>query len=151
MCIVTFSPVEKVRILEKGESDKNRFVTYFGEVYIKTQEVSFLKAVLVGLAPSFLSYWFFIYLLDIFIHNQVHIVTLFFLIFIMISLIFSANPSQTDLELIPEAFDNDEINNIKDYVRIVNKYLLEKDDNIKKIIIGTISLCLSYLLHYKFR
>jgi len=39
-----------------------------------------------------------------------------------------------------ENFSKDEFNNIKDYVRIVNKYLLEKDNNIKKIIIGTIRL-----------
>ena len=119
MYTVTFTPIEKIKLFEKKESEKNRKVRYFGEVYPRKGEISFLQSILVSLAPSYISFWLFIYLLNVLIRTQVNVLTFIFIFFLMILLVLSAVPSFSDLEIIPEAFRNDIHNSLYQILMIV--------------------------------
>ena len=107
MCLITNTPVEKVNLLEKiksGEGSGNKKYEFYGSVSInREKETSFLQVVLVAVAPLFFSFWIFFLLLHQVIHPANEII-FFVCLFIVLSIMFSAAPSSTDLACIPRAF-----------------------------------------------
>jgi len=107
MCLITNTPVESVKLLEKIKTEEGpgyKEYEFNGSVTIKKDKgMSFLQAILVGVAPLFFSFWLFVLLLDNVIHPT-NDLTFFTCLFIIISIIFSAAPSSEDLKCIPEAF-----------------------------------------------
>ncbi len=106
MCLITNTPVESVKLLEKIKTEGPDYKTYEfnGRVSIKKDRgMSFLQAVLVGFAPLFFSFWLFFFLLDKVIHPANEII-FFTSLFIVLSIMFSAAPSSEDLKCIPKAF-----------------------------------------------
>jgi len=107
MCIITHAPIEKVSLIKRFRSEETGKVSYYGEVKVYENTVSFLQAFLISFAPMYLSFWVFFLLLNFLINNHVNALVLFLCIFTMISLVLSAAPSSTDLKIIPKAFLND--------------------------------------------
>ena len=106
MCLITNTPVESVKLLEKIKNEGPGYKTYEfnGRVTIKKDKgMSFLQAVLVGVAPLFFSFWLFFLLLDKVIH-PINEIIFFTSLFIVLSIMFSAAPSSEDLKCIPRAF-----------------------------------------------
>ncbi|MFX1592331.1 MAG: hypothetical protein ACFFCL_06520 [Promethearchaeota archaeon] len=107
MCVITHTPIENVKLLKKVKNEKSDEVGYMGIVNVRKHNISFLQGFLISFAPLYLSFWFFFYLLDFLIGNQVTPLIFFICIFTMISLVLSAAPSFVDLGIILEAFRND--------------------------------------------
>jgi len=107
MCIVTRSPIEKVTLIKKLDFKEEQRLGYYGEVKIQAHRISFLQAVLIGLAPLYLSFWLFFFLLEILVYSQVEPIIFFVFILIMISISLSAAPSFADFLIIPKTFLND--------------------------------------------
>ena len=104
MCIITRSPIEKVTLIKKLDFKEEQRLGYYGEVEVQAHRISFLQAVLIGLAPLYLSFWLFFFLLEILLYSQVEPVVLLVCIFIMISISLSAAPSFADFLIIPKTF-----------------------------------------------
>ncbi|KKN48454.1 hypothetical protein LCGC14_0652710 [marine sediment metagenome] len=64
MCIITRSPIEKVTLIKKLDFDEENRFGYYGEVQTLANRISFLKAGLIGLAPLYISFWIFFFLLE---------------------------------------------------------------------------------------
>ena len=107
MCIITHAPVKKVSLIKRFRSEETRTTSYFGEVVVYENNISFLQSFLISFAPLYLSFWIFFYLLNFLINNQVSALVFFLSIFTMISLVLSAAPSSADLGIIPRTFQND--------------------------------------------
>ena len=106
MCLITNTPVESVKLLEKIKTEGPGYKNYEfnGRLTIKKDRgMSFLQAVLVGVAPLFFSFWLFFFLLDKVIH-PINEIIFFTCLFIVLSIMFSAAPSSEDLKCIPRAF-----------------------------------------------
>ena len=107
MCLITNTPVEKVNLLEKIKKEERqgyRRYEFNGSVLIKSNNnISLLQAVLVSFAPLVFSFWIFFLILDQVIHPTNEII-FFVCLFLILSIIFSAGPSSTDLACIPRAF-----------------------------------------------
>jgi hypothetical protein len=124
MCIVTSSPIEKVTLIKKLDFKEEQRLGYYGEVKVQEHRISFLQAVLIGLAPLYLSFWLFFFLLEILLYSQVEPVVLFVCIFIMISISLSAAPSFADFLIIPKTFLNDFNHSMYQVLLIVLSFLL---------------------------
>ena len=107
MCFITHTPVRKVSLIRKIDSENDRTHKYYGEVKIGDTRISFLQALIVGFAPLYISFWLFFFLLDQLCNTQVIPLVFVLYIFIMVSISLSAAPSFADLRLIPTAFQND--------------------------------------------
>jgi len=107
MCFITHTPVRKVSLIRKIDSENDRTHKYYGEVKIGDTRISFLQALIVGFAPLYISFWLFFFLLDQLCNTQVNPWVFVLYIFIMVSISLSAAPSFADLRLIPTAFQND--------------------------------------------
>ena len=109
MCFITNTPVSNVKFLDKIKREENPgYIRYEfnGSVNIREGEkLSLLQAVLVALAPLLFSFWLCILLVDQVIHPR-NAVSFFLSSFIILSIIFSAAPSSTDLKIIPKALRN---------------------------------------------
>ncbi len=107
MCLITNTPVERVNLLEKIKSEEGsgyKKYEFYGSVSInREKEISFLQAVLVAVAPLFFSFWIFFLLLNQVLHPANEII-FFVCLFIILSIMFSAAPSSSDLACIPRAF-----------------------------------------------
>lgn len=107
MCLITNTPVERVNLLEKiksGEGSGYIKYEFYGSVSInRDKEISFLQAILVAVAPLFFSFWIFFLLLHQVIH-PVNEIIFFVCLFFVLSIMFSAAPSSTDISCIPRAF-----------------------------------------------
>ena len=106
MCVICNAPIEKITLINREESEKNRGFTYFGEVKVREHNISFLQAFLISFAPLYFSFWLIFFLLNFLVNNQVHPLIFLPSIFMMISLSLSAAPSFSDLAIIPRAFQN---------------------------------------------
>ncbi len=106
MCIVTRSPIENVTLVKKLDFKEEGRLGYYGEVQVQEHRISFLQAVLIGLAPLYILFWLFFILLEILLYSQVEPVVFFVFIFIMISISLSAAPSFADFLIIPRTFLN---------------------------------------------
>lgn len=112
MCIITNTPIGEVRLLERlhfKDKEGNRGYAYGGRVGIKnTNELKFLQAVLVALAPLLISFWVFFLILEfLFSGLNIEAIYIFVSIIFLVSIIFAAAPSAVDLKQIPVAFQND--------------------------------------------
>ena len=110
MCFITNTPVSNVKFLDKIKREENpEYIRYEfnGSVNIREgKKLTLLQAVLVALAPLLFSFWLCILLVDQVIHPR-NAVSFFLSFFIVLSIIFSAAPSSTDLKCIPNALKND--------------------------------------------
>jgi len=114
MCVITNIRIESINLIgrlenkEKDTSEKYGKYSYFGNVKISgNKQFSFLQATLIGLAPLFVSFWLFFYLLEQLFNPQLNIFLFFLYAFIMTSIALAAAPSLTDVLTIPKAFKND--------------------------------------------
>ncbi|KKN56220.1 hypothetical protein LCGC14_0574270 [marine sediment metagenome] len=107
MCIITRSPIEKVTLIKKVDFKEEQRFEYYGEVLTHADRISFLQAVLIGLAPLLISFWIFFSLLEMLTTIRVDAVVFTVSVLIMISISLSAAPSLSDLSIIPKAFLND--------------------------------------------
>ena len=107
MCIITNTPIKNVKFLEiiKTEQDPNyKKYEFNGYIMVKGEDkMTFLQALLVGLAPLLFSFWICFLLLDFVVHPSDELL-FFFSLFIILSIMFSAAPSSTDLKNIPNSF-----------------------------------------------
>ena len=124
MRIITRSPIEKVTLIKKLDFKEEQRLGYFGEVQVQEHRISFLQAVLIGLALLYLSFWLFFFLLEILVYSQVDVVVFFICIFIMISISLSAAPSFADFLMIPKAFLNNFNHSMYQIFLIILSFLL---------------------------
>ena len=108
MCLIANTQVSKVTLVKRVKTkNPNRKYGYGGEVRVEEKDFTLLQALIISLAPLYLSFWVFFLLLEQI--SQTHISALFFFIylFLMISISLAAAPSFPDLAVIPKAFQND--------------------------------------------
>jgi len=115
MCVISRTTIGDITLIKRIKSEKSEEVRYYGAVNVLPR-ISFSQAVLVSLAPLYLSFWFFFFLLDILIYNQVTALVFFLCFFTMISLVLSAAPSFEDLRMISQAFQT---NSTKSYYQML--------------------------------
>ena len=105
MCLITNAPIKSVNLLEKTEKYRGNQLGYSGSVIMDSDKrLTFLQALLIGLAPLILSFWLFFYLWDLLLTVNLELYLFFFIIFVMFSIVLAASPSATDLLCIPSAF-----------------------------------------------
>jgi len=111
MCVITNASVKNVKILERirTEPGNDKFDYKFGgRVEIGgDKKLTFLQALLIGLAPLMISFWLFFFLWNLLLTSIGDIVVFFLVIFVMVSIVLSAAPSAADLACIPRAFQED--------------------------------------------
>ncbi|MHA2398537.1 MAG: hypothetical protein ACXADU_06575 [Promethearchaeota archaeon] len=107
LCVISHTPTGKVSLLRKLKDENEKTFKFYGEVQVIENKTSFLQTFLVSFAPLYISFWLFFYFLNLLIYHQVSPLILFFSIFMMITLLFSAGPSVADLANIPKAFLKD--------------------------------------------
>ncbi|MFX0073163.1 MAG: hypothetical protein ACFFAO_18955, partial [Candidatus Hermodarchaeota archaeon] len=69
--------------------------------------LAFLQALLIALAPIYLSFWLFFFLLEQLLYANLDVLVFFIIVFVMVSIILGASPSIADLSNIPKAFHRD--------------------------------------------
>ena len=111
MCVITNASVKNVKLLERvrmePETDKFKY-RYGGRIEVDGEKkLTFLQALLIGLAPLLFSFWLFFFLWNLILTTIVDAAIFFLVIFVMISIFLSAAPSAADLICIPRAFQDD--------------------------------------------
>jgi len=108
MCLVTNIKIDSVVLVNKVENEGPSNKTYGGQVNLQPDpRISFLQALVVGLAPLFISFWIFFFLLhQIYNPNTTELIAALY-IFFMISLILGSAPSKGDWSQIASAFTYD--------------------------------------------
>jgi len=98
MCILTKTRIRSIKIIKRADADANFGLKYGGRVdltdYVK---LTFLQALLIGLAPLYISFWLFFFIWEQLLNPSLDVVIFYIYIFIMISLVLSAAPSFADL------------------------------------------------------
>ncbi|MFX1294623.1 MAG: hypothetical protein ACFFD2_07195 [Promethearchaeota archaeon] len=109
MCIITNTRIHSVSLIQiVHEPDVQHRPGYSGRVTIGHSEtLSFLQSLLIALAPIYLSFWLFFFLLEQLLYTNLDVLVFFIIVFIMISIILGASPSIADLSNIPKAFSRD--------------------------------------------
>jgi hypothetical protein len=108
MCFVTNTKINNVTLLKKVENDKPSNKLYGGQVNLKSDpRISFLQALVVGLAPLFVSFWLFFFLFSELSNPNTTDWMAIFYVFLMVSLILGSAPSKGDLYQIGSAFTYD--------------------------------------------
>jgi hypothetical protein len=108
MCVVTNTKINSVTLLKKVENEQPSNKIYGGQVNIQPDpRISFLQALVVGLAPLFISFWFFFFLLSELSNPNITDFMAIFYVFLMVSLLLGAAPSTADLSQIASAFTYD--------------------------------------------
>jgi len=108
ICLITHTRIESITLINKKENEEKKTTSYYGNVRIKgNKSMTFLQAMLVGLAPLFVSFWLFFYLLEQLFNPQLNILLFFLYIFVMTSIALAAAPSLADVRTIPRAFKSD--------------------------------------------
>ena len=110
MCFVTNTKIDSVvlvnKLENKNEGPSNKI--YGGQVNILTnKKLSFLQALVVGLAPLFISFWIFFFLLHELYNPNITDFLAIFYGFLMVSLILGSAPSKGDWSQIASAFTYD--------------------------------------------
>lgn len=105
MCFVTNTKINSVTLLKKVENHRPSNKIYGGQVNIQPDpRISFLQALVVGLAPLFISFWIFFFLYrELSNPNTTDWMAIFY-VFLMVSLILGSAPSKGDLYQIGSAF-----------------------------------------------
>lgn len=108
MCFVTNTKINNITLLKKVERKEPSNKIYGGQVnLLPDQRISFLQALVVGLAPLFVSFWLFFFLYHELTNPNTPDFMIIFYIFLMISLIVGSAPSKGDLSQIASAFTYD--------------------------------------------
>jgi len=108
MCFVTNTKINNITLLKKVETDLPSNKIYGGQVNLQPDpRISFLQALVVGLAPLFVSFWFFFFLYRELSNPHTTDLIAILYIFLMISLILGSAPSKGDLYQIASAFTYD--------------------------------------------
>jgi len=108
MCIVTNTKINNITLLKKLENEQPSNKIYGGQVTIQPDpRISFLQALVVGLAPLFISFWIFFFLLSELSNPNISDFIAIFYVFLMVSLILGSAPSKGDLYQITSAFSYD--------------------------------------------
>ena len=108
MCVITRTKVGKVSLLKKIPTQTNDRFAIGGEVNPKEeQRLSFIKAFLIGLAPTYICFWAFWVLWYQVRYAGLNELTIFLSILLMCSLVLGASPSLGDLRTIGSAFTRD--------------------------------------------
>jgi hypothetical protein len=110
MCFITGTHIESVAftVFRKSNRFKNDSRYMFGgHVEVDNQHMSFLQALLVGLAPMYILFWLFFYLLDQFFNADLPYMLWLLYGFFMVSIILAAAPSFADLVVIFNSFTFD--------------------------------------------
>ncbi|HZX11169.1 MAG TPA: hypothetical protein VFG01_09520, partial [Acidobacteriota bacterium] len=115
ICLLTNAQIQNYNLITRYKSkrtdtgDKVKY-EYGGSVSVNTeQRFTFLQALLIAFAPLYIGFWIFFFLLDLFLHTSLNMISFFIVIFLMSSLIFGAGPSLQDLKTIGLAFQKDTI------------------------------------------
>jgi len=108
MCLITHAKIDDIVLLKKVENKGSSNKIYGGQVNIQPNpRVSFLQALVIGLAPLFISFWIFFFLLhELYNPNTTELIAALY-IFLMISLILGSAPSKGDWSQIVSAFTYD--------------------------------------------
>ena len=108
MCLVTNTKIDDIVLLKKVENKGPSNKIYGGQVNIQPNpRISFLQALVIGLAPLFISFWIFFFLLhELYNPNTTELIAALY-IFLMISLILGSAPSKGDWSQIVSAFTYD--------------------------------------------
>lgn len=108
MCLVTHAKIDDIVLLKKGEKKGQSNKIYGGQVNIQPDpRISFLQALVIGLAPLFISFWIFFFLLHEFYNPNTTELMAALYIFLMISLFLGSAPSKGDWSQIASAFTYD--------------------------------------------
>ena len=108
MCLVTHTKIDSIVLLKKVENERPSNKTYGGQVNIQPDpRISFLQALVVGLAPLFISFWIFFFLLHEFYNPNTTEILAALYIFVMVSLFLGSAPSKGDWSQIASAFTYD--------------------------------------------
>ncbi len=110
MCIITKAPIKSINLLErvKLNGPEESQYGYRGSVTINMEkQLTFLQALLIGVAPLIFSFWLFFSLWDLILTEILDVFGIFIIIFLMISIVLAAAPSAVDILNIPYAFRKD--------------------------------------------
>ena len=108
MCLLTNTKIDSVVLLNKVQNEGLSNKKYGGQVNLQPDpRISFLQALVAGLAPLFISFWIFFFLLHEFYNPNTTELHAALYIFLMISLILGSAPSKGDLSQIASAFTYD--------------------------------------------
>ena len=107
MCLITNVRIDEIKFVAKSK-DENGHVRYGGWVAPDSEKrLTFLQALLIGIAPLVLSFWLFFYLWDLLFIASIDLLLKVIYLCIMISIILYSAPSFADLACIPKAFSDD--------------------------------------------
>jgi hypothetical protein len=109
MCKITNTPIKQIILLEKINriGKKKGEFNYGRKVLVDDiSRLTFLQALLISLAPIYVSFWLFFFLLQQLSNRSLDVLWFYIAIFIMISIFLAAAPSFADLLVIPQAFNN---------------------------------------------
>ncbi|MFX1361365.1 MAG: hypothetical protein ACFFDL_15730 [Promethearchaeota archaeon] len=114
MCIITNTKIHSVSLIQRvHEPDVKHHPGFGGRVTIGNSEnLAFLQALLIALAPIYLSFWLFFFLLEQLLYRNLDVLIFFIIVFVMISIILGASPSIADICNIPKALNRDPIYSI---------------------------------------
>ena len=88
MCLITNARIEKIRILGRNENAQNKGeFNYFGNVKLeKRRKLTFLQALLIGLAPLIFSFWLFFFLWGQILNPKINVLLFFSISFLWLQL-----------------------------------------------------------------
>ncbi|TES98134.1 MAG: hypothetical protein E3J90_06290 [Promethearchaeota archaeon] len=108
MCVVTNTRVRRIKLLERTDGKSKFGLKYGGRVELEDyMKLTFLQALLIGLAPLYISFWLFFFLWEQIKNPNLDVLIFFVYIVVMMSLVLSAAPSFADLLAIFGAFQFD--------------------------------------------
>ena len=108
MCLVTHTKIDSFVLLNKVGNEGLSNKIYGGQVNLQPDpRISFLQALVIGLAPLFISFWIFFFLLHEFYNPNTTELLAALYIFLMISLFLGSAPSKGDWSQIASAFTYD--------------------------------------------
>jgi len=108
MCILTNTRIRGIKITKHTGEDAKSGFKYGGRVDLKDYiKLTFLQAILIGLAPLYISFWLFFFIWEQLLNPGLDVVVFYIYLFVMISLVLSAAPSFGDLVTIFGTFSFD--------------------------------------------
>ena len=109
MCLISRTPIKHIVLVEKVNrigGRKGEF-NYGGKVLLDDiSKITFLQALLVSLAPIYVSFWLFFLLLEQILLMKLDVLLFYLSIFIMVSIFLASAPSFADISMIPKTFMN---------------------------------------------
>jgi len=98
MCVLTNTHIRSIKLIQRADAESKFGLKYGGRVDIKDYvKLTFLQALLIGLAPLYISFWLFFFLWEQVQNPNLDLTVFFVYLFVMISLVLSAAPSFADV------------------------------------------------------